>query len=393
MNGGATICKHGFLDVSLKDDYSNICEVLPHAQEIPRIGTEQQVDGEPWRFLTRHLDVSGRHVGWSMGPLHSEGTYGKIYKAHRMVVQRRDTGIFNVVEAAHSVVIKQTQPPAGSTVLPAEDVTAHTSEALLHVLAWYTIQNSATPWGIPRPYEVFGERSETVPGWRSMSFCMSYVRGKTLHSYFKKHWHPSTKAANGRMFLEIVAQVAYILWHLQQRLRLNHRDVKVNNILVRRRSTPVLLELSGTQISTHYEVTLIDFGFACVGCPPPRSPTSAFQSGSWFELGELCCKVGRDLAQLLFCIHCYFPFDVYLPEEIMTEVRGWLQIPWSGGTADAFHGFTREGRPRRASGTPAYDTGIYQFLRRPDVDPTACAPAAVFRAAALHLNSGAHKQG
>jgi serine/threonine protein kinase len=379
-----SLIQHGFLDIPLSADFSNICELLPHAQEIARLGSQQDVNGEPWQFLTRALDISGRHIGWHIGDLHSEGTYGKIFKAHRMAVQRRADGVFNVTEAAHRVIVKQTHPPTGSTILPAEDVAAHTSEALLHVLAWHTIRESATPWGIPRPYEVFGERAETsVSGWRTMSFCMSYVRGKTLHKYLQRHWQPNRKRENALLLLDLLAQVAYILWHLQQHIQLNHRDLKINNILISRRATPVTLSLDGITFDSHHEVTLIDFGFACVGCPPPRAPATVLQSGCWFELRELCCKAGRDIAQLLFCIHCYYPLDIYLPSVIADEIREWLQIPWSGGVADALQGFTREGRPKTSgrNARPEYDAGIYQFLRRTEVDPVACAPVRVFNEA------------
>ena len=379
---------HGFLDVPIAENCENICEVVPRARDIARLGAPQQIHGQEWRFLERSLGEPGTHVGWYLEGLYREGTYGKIYKAHRMVVKRRADGLFDVTEPPAEVIVKKTEPPPGSQALPAEDVTAHTSEALLHVLAWQTMLNTATPWAIPRPYEVYGDHSDAIPGWRSMSLCMSYVKGRTMYSFFRKTWRHETKEENARALYELLAQVAYILYHLQQKLRLNHRDVKVNNILVRKRAEPVTLNLDGFHLKTQFEVTLIDFGFACVGCPPPKVPNTVFQAGSWFPLGELCCKTGRDIAQLLYCIHCYFPFREYLPPAVVTSLREWVQIPWDGGHADALHGFTKEGRPRRAgaSGPPEFHTGIYEFLRRPEVDPATCAPVAVFRAAAQHLS-------
>jgi serine/threonine protein kinase len=390
-----TLRPHGFLEVSLTDTYTNICDILPQAREIARLGREQMIGGESWRFLDRSLGADNIFVGWHIGELYREGTYGKIFKAFRLIVRRRADGKYEVAEEPHAVIIKQTLPPTGSAVLPVEDVTAHTSEALLHVLAWRTMLRTTTPWAIPRPYEVFGDHVATpaaggagaatatsvIDGWKSMSLCMSYVRGRTLYSYIEKYWKPATLTENARAFLEILAQIAYILHHLQARLRLNHRDVKVNNLMVRTRKEPVILTLGDMSVPTMFEVTLIDFGFACVGCPPPRAPNTVFQAGSWFPMGELCCKQGRDLAQLLYCIHCYFPLNNYLPPALYTVVRSWMQIPWSGGVADGFHGFTKEGRPRRvgAAGNPDYHTGIYEFLRRVDVDPVALAPVTVFR--------------
>jgi len=371
---------HGFLDIDLDKNLTNICEVLPKAREIARLGPEQTINKEAWRFLDRSLKHDGRYVGWHVGDLYREGTYGKIYKASRMVVKRRVDTLFDVVEPPNDVIIKRTCPPTGATILPIEDITAHTSEALLHVLAWRTMQETAAPWAIPQPFEVFGDYGPN--GWKSMSLCMSYVNGRTLYSFMQKVWSKDTKAENSRTFLSIILQVAFILYHLQCKLRLNHRDVKVNNIMIRRRTEPVTLGLEGVSMSSDFELTLIDFGFACVGCPPPLDPITAFQAGSWFPMGELCCKEGRDLAQLIYCIHCYFPVDEFLTPVIAAAVRGWMQIPWANGIADGLYGFTKEGRPRRsgARGNPEYNTGIYEFLRRPDVDPTTCAPLTIFKA-------------
>lgn len=376
-----SIRSYGFLSIDLDEDLSNICEVLPRAREIARLGKSQTIQGDPWRFLDRSLVEKGSYVGWHMIGLYREGSYGKIYKADRMVVTRRTDGRFDVTEAPVEVIIKQTSPPAGSTILPAEDVTAHTSEALLHVLSWQTMQSTVTPWAIPRPFEVFGDYSTDLGGWLSMSMCMSYVQGRTLYSHMQRSWKKESKeskAANGRFLVELLGQLAFILHHLQEGLRLNHRDVKINNIMIRPRKETMTLDLSGSSIPITCELTLIDFGFACVGCPPPLPPATAFQAGTWFPMRDVCCKKGRDLAQLLFCVHCYFPLDEYLEEGLCAEIRSWLQIPWSGGVANALKGFTKEGRP--ASGSVCYDTGIYEFLRRPEVDPVSCEPLRVFAA-------------
>ena len=180
------------------------------------------------------------------------------------------------------------------------------------------------------------------------------------------------------MFLDILGQLAYILHTLQVDIRLNHRDVKINNIMVRRRKTGRTgLRLETGFMESDYAVTLIDFGFACVGCPPPRQPLTVFQAGSWFDMGEICCKAGRDIAQLLYCIHCYYPVDVYLTDTVAAAVRAWMQILWRGSTVDMLAGFTKRGYPS-LSGVPEFHRGVYRFLKRAEVDPAACTPARIF---------------
>ena len=372
--------EHGFLDVDLDEQYSNIHDVLPSAEKIAYLGAEQVINGETWRFLEHSLIHKGVYVGWQIGGLYKEGTYGKIYKAFRMVVKRRKDTLFDVIESPTEVIVKSTEPATGDTILLPEDVTAHTSEALLHILAWQTMQVTATPWAIPRPYEVFGDRY--MNGWKSMSFCMSYVNGRILHTFIQKYWNPANKAENSRTFIQILGQIAYILHHLQDTLCLNHRDIKMNNIMIRKAPTDVLLDIDGALLTTGYEITIIDFGFACVGFPPPKVSDTMFQAGSWFSMSEFCCKKGRDIAQLIYCIHCYFPIDEYFLPEIAARIHQWMHI----GATDILYGFTKAGAPLRKP-RPEYHTGIYEYLRRPDVDPVMCTPLAIYKAC-QSLNAG-----
>jgi hypothetical protein len=383
--------KHGFVGIELKSDFSNVCDVLPATREIARLGQPQQIQGVPWRFLDRSLTRDDLFVGWNRGALHNEGTYGKIFKGYRILVRRvpgsapdGSDGFLMASTEAQEVALKLTLPTTGHTHMTEQDVKAHVSEALLHVLAWNIMQRTTLPWAVPRPYEMFGDYDVAAAGWRNMSLCMDFVRGRTLHAYLERTWLRTTPRENAICFLEVIAQMACILYALQRFLRLNHRDVKINNIMVRRRATgreAATLRLGGSvDLTTQLELTLIDFGFACVGCPPPRPPMSAFHASSYFTPHEMCCKVGRDLAQLIFCIHCYFPLHQFLPRELYREVRSWLQIVWAGGMVDGLHGFEKDGTPRETHlmGIPEYHQGVYEFLRRAEVDVPACEPVLLF---------------
>lgn len=385
-DGTGSLTEHGLLGgVALRWDFSNINDIIPHGHDIPRLGTERTVSGLPWRFLDRSLLHDRRYVGWHIGATpYKSGAYGKIFKAWRMVARQRSDGLFDVAEDPAEVIVKQTLPSGGRTILTPAEIAAHMGEGLLHVLAWRALQGSAAPWSVPRPFEIFGDHNPALPGWRSMSLCMSWVRGRTLQAYAEKYWRSGGDVGVGVAFLEILAQVAYVLEVLQQRLRLNHRDVKVNNLMIRGRRgrEPVVLELGGARMSTGYELTLIDFGFACVSCAPPNRPMTAFQTGSFFPMGELCCKAGRDLAQLIFSIHCFFPLGRYLPRSLYEAVRRWMMVRMrDGSTVCMLDGFTEEGVPLvgGGAGAPDYNKGIYEFLRRGDVEPVACEPVAVFQ--------------
>jgi hypothetical protein len=124
-----------------------------------------------------------------------------------------------------------------------------------------------------------------------------------------------------------------------------------------------------------------------VGCPPPRPPVTAFEAGSWFPPGELCCKTGRDIAQFLFCIHCYYPLEEYLTADLVEEIRRWMTVPYERRSVDMLRGFMVDGTPHGAaySRRPEFNTGIYEFLSERDVDPVLCAPLTVFMTCAALL--------
>ena len=422
-----SLMEYGFMDVHMDKTMSNLCDMLPASKHIVRLGAHQQINGNTWSFLERSLRTesgSETRIGWHIGKLFRVGTYGKVFTAHRMVVHRRPDGMFDVAQPSHRVVIKQT---GVAGYITERTVIAHTSEALLHILAWKVLQTTQIPWGVPRPFEVFGtELKPKSEQWASLSFCMSYVDGDTLNSFLHKqlaiHYNQYETARN---FLEIFAQIAYILYPLQHIMRLNHRDLKLDNILLKKldeKEPSIRLTLGAHTLTTRFKVTLIDFGFACIGCPPemeeedvevdledpmmpmtPMTPMTlrtnsestvrtlsssstpyipshtSFQASSFFELREVCAKRGRDLAQLLYCVHCFFPLDSLLPPAF-SVVKSWLQFTWRHGPVNGLLGFTKKGRPVRPilGVAPTFNTGIYDFLRRPDVDPPACEPATVF---------------
>lgn len=415
--------RHGFIGIELDADFSNLCDVLPTTTDIACLGTPQMIQGMPWRFLDRSLTRDDIFVGWNIKDLYDVGAYGKIFKGYRILVKRipgktigEPDKFIMVSSAAQEVVLKQSLPLSLSdtscSIMTPADVKAHISESLLHVLAWNILQNTPLPWAVPRPYEMFGDYDTTLNGWKSMTLCMDFVKGRTLHFLLEKTWSITTPSLNALSFLEILAQMSCILFILQRYLRLNHRDVKVNNILVRQRkpSEPLILQLGGKQFQTNLELTLIDFGFACVGCPPPRPPMSAFHASTYFTSHEMCCKVGRDLAQLIFCIHCYFPLHKFLPSDLFREVFNWMKIPWKDGFVNILNGFDTTGMPtyfikeslqekaneNEATTPPAslsrpsppshsliiipeYNQGIYEFLRRAEVDVPKCEPSLLFK--------------
>jgi serine/threonine protein kinase len=344
---------HGFL--SYKDG------LMTFPAKIPRIMKRQFMEGELWFFIDHVKDTL---IGYTVGSLHDSGTFGKIFKSKRMVLTRNPDKTYTISQGPEEVVVKRAIPESsGLTDLDSE---SHISEALLHVLCWTVMQETAAKWAIPRPFEVFSDYPNG--SCESLSFGMSYVEGMVLHNYLKEQFDTRRIHSNSRLFREVIGQTAYILYHLQKGLNLNHRDLKANNLIVRPSKKSFCLYLDNAVLSTMHEITMIDFGFACQG----DCSGTMFQAGSWFPFSDACFKKGRDIAQLIYYIHCFYPLDQFLTRELYEIVRGLMQV----GSINILDGFTLDGNPTHKA---EYHTGIYEFLRREDVDPVACSPLAVFK--------------
>ena len=188
--------------------------------------------------------------------------------------------------------------------------------------------------------------------------------------------------------MRIIAEIALQLREIQVNLRMNHRDVKVNNILIRDRQ-PEWLPVFQTFFpgladfdKFNFNIVLIDYGFACVACGEGHDEPemSLLEAGSWFGPTDACFKSGRDFVQFLYCIECYYPCRRFFSESLCLLIEKWMTVSYSEGSAQLWKGISPIGKPYDTQRPLIFDTGIYEFLRRPDVDPTTCSPLAIFKA-------------
>lgn len=202
---------------------------------------------------------------------------------------------------------------------------------------------------------------------------MEYISGSTLLSFLNKNFlkSPSSESErdrNNKLFIHIVKEFATIIGVLQTNLRMNHRDIKINNVLIRDKDNPFPT------------LVLIDYGFACIANGPqdPLSEMSKIEAGSFFGSKYACFKNGRDFAQFLYSLHCHFPLYNYLTGNVLHIVEQWMMIPWEKGIANLMNGLNSVGRPSDIRlNNLIFDEGIYIFLRKPEVDPNHCSPILV----------------
>jgi serine/threonine protein kinase len=378
---------HGFTNCIISDSLQDLSQKLPSWNILPITKTKLVGTKTIEHFLKPLEDASGFQFlpSYEWGKKLDEGTYGKIYQAYRKIYQKisdETSGVIHfksVHDSKENIVIKE----SFISLTPSEENLPYVTkkrtieneidtlmhEATVLTLAYMAVKKAHMPYAVPKVHEIFlhyKPNSTNITGVNSLCISMEYIKGDTLLKFMSKHFKRSTKESNGTLFLECLKQLALILQVLQTELRMNHRDIKINNILIRNSeiTAPVLV--------------LIDYGFACIanGEQEPHAEMTNIEAGAYFGSRYACFKHCRDLAQFLYSIHCHFPFDEYFSCELIQLIKPWMQIIYKHGVANLLNGITNAGYHSETKiQNLVYDEGIYLFLRRPEVDPLQCSPA------------------
>jgi serine/threonine protein kinase len=357
----------------------------------------------------------------------AEGSYGRIHAGRRTlytpVVDAAGTlrEYAGVRGSGRDVVLKEL-PVASPTAAAAEAaVRAALAEGVIHGLVHATLEAAGLPEAAPALLEVVarGPGAAASPAdLAAVLIVMERVHGGTLWEHLSGRLRrcdaPAATAAddewragNARLVLDVLVQLAVALDVLQARLRFNHRDLKVNNVMVRAAADapPPPLAHAALQQPWRREhcAVLIDFGFACVECGAAGAAASAetHAAGTWFLPTDDCLRPGRDLAQLLYCLHCYFPLHLYLPRALYaTLLRCCMATaPGGGPPVCLLRGVTEDGspltplpppppaprvpraaqpqQPQQPRGRVLFHAGVYQFLQQPGATVPLCAPRAL----------------
>ncbi len=164
---------------------------------------------------------------------------------------------------------------------------------------------------------------------RTVSFMMGpFINVLSVHDALQYIYNTGALkgAAFDLWFIQIFTQIVLTLGYLEERLGLNHRDLKGDNILIS--MVPATqnkeIDLLGKRWAVKYEheIKLVDFGFACNG--PQMNAPAAVSVGDTFPPIEWCPKEGRDL----YFILCYFYgqplFRNSCSAELLRQIEKWL---------------------------------------------------------------------
>ena len=183
---------------------------------------------------------------------------------------------------------------------------------------------------VPRVLDVFRLRNETI------CFAMEQVDGGvTMDTYLNTH----SSADLSDIIMDILYQVTMMVWVINDGLGVNHRDLKPSNFILRIEPEDVhySFEVDGmeqrVEWDTNLHLSLIDFGFTCIGAASTRR--SYLSLSTVYSEADPCPKDGRDM--FLFLGYLYSDYYHRMTDTLRGWFEEWLEIPGSD-----FCGFLRK---------------------------------------------------
>ena len=132
------------------------------------------------------------------------------------------------------------------------------------------------------------------------------------------------------MLLEILLQLCAMLWHLASDIGMNHRDLKPSNLMVEVHEPRSLVLQVGTErveITSRYTLSLVDFGFSCIGQSDTQMSDLSLGAGIYSKL-DPCPKGGRDF--YMFLAFLYIDCWRRLRNDFRSYFVKWLQDDVTG---------------------------------------------------------------
>ena len=186
-------------------------------------------------------------------------------------------------------------------------------EACIQKLVGDSLRVAGFPLGSPRVVSIFALQNGSV------CFAMDTIKDAiTLNQFLDI----ASVVDMPSIIIDCLLQLCAMLSHIHHHLGINHRDLKPSNFLITEHE-PVLkhLLIDGKRLDIHsrYSLTIIDFGFACIGTVEP--PKTHVSLSTVYSAKDRCPKEGRDL--FLFLGLLYLDYHQKLPPTLLMLFESW----------------------------------------------------------------------
>lgn len=218
-----------------------------------------------------------------------------------------DLALYETKEETKEVYVKR-PIVAGKSLL---------QEACIQMAVAEYLQQNGFPTGAPKVVSIFKLRDGSV------CFAMEPIHHAiTLDRYLEGI--SSSKVQS--VMIDCLFQLCSMMWHLSTHLGMNHRDLKPSNFIIVEHPHPIpkIITIGNEilELSSRFSLTLIDFGFSCVGTLDTK--TSVLSLSSFYSKSDPCPKDGRDM--YLFLGLFYIDFHEVLSEELKQLFEQWLEV-------------------------------------------------------------------
>jgi serine/threonine protein kinase len=388
--------KFGWDNCSVQANLTDICSAIPTWKDLKPLRPPHK-EGDIYIRFPKSWFKDPTHGNYMPGIVKlvqtDDGGYAQIFKgrralfiqehAHETELHLRKITPFTEVCIKEIAVSIDPDDKSGESSYE-DEIHAILYEAFIHALLCKTMEAAGFIGVVPRMYEVVATtktQSETkASDYESLWITMEFIEGQTLEKYLASHLKRESYAQNERLLKDVIIQLAFYLHILQEKIRFNHRDLKVNNVFVRHTASDWSQTLAlphGTSYVCQHSIVLIDFGFSCIACGPDGTG-SLVCAGSWFKPADICLKYGRDLAQFLYSLHCLYYLPNYVSRPFFDKIYNSMYTSYNGRIINLLHGVNASGEPLPSPHTLepiTFNDGIYMFLREPAIDMPGCTPS------------------
>lgn len=193
------------------------------------------------------------------------------------------------------------------------------SEACIQKMVGESLEAAHFPKGAPKVIRIF----KLLDG--SVCFAMEQIMGACTLDVYLDSIPPNQLPA---VIIDCIIQLCAMKWHLHNEIGMNHRDLKPSNCLIVEcvpETKFITIDNHILELSTKHSLTLIDFGFACIG--NNKTYAADLSLSTVYPKADPCPKVGRDM--FLFLGLLYIDYHIYFPSRLIHLFESWLQEPGS----------------------------------------------------------------